>query len=305
MKKLFIIIITLTMLLCSCQNKEVIATINDKEIYLSDIEDDITFIMNYNKYDSESKKAYDIAFQSALDAYLIDYMCYLEMQELGLEYKEDYYSMSYETLIDAHGSSQKLNTFIKSLGLDEDYITELCKRHARKATLTEYMVSSIEIPEEDILQYYIENASDFKEENVRSLYTLYFPTYNDAINALEEIESVGFINYYNQQETEQTTSYYFYFEHVSMDELGNDGEKIFALNSGEYYNTPVLCNVGYALFYVDNIIENYQYTYEEMKEVIKEAMIDLKENDILASYFEDLNKKYTVKLAKQQNSHRN
>ena len=43
-------------------------------------------------------------------------------------------------------------------------------------------------------------------------------------------------------------------------------------------------------------IDNYKYSYDEMKEAIEEALIEDEENEVLNKFFEDINKDYNVEI---------
>jgi hypothetical protein len=302
--------LTLVIIMCICtftacgdnrkNSKEVIATVNGVEIYMSDIADDITFYTKLNNVDMSNPDIERAVVLEILNTYLIDYTCQAELDAMGMKYNSDYYGASYETLIEAYGSESKLVSFIKGLGLNKEYIENLCRKQARKATLSEYIVSKVEIPEEDILTYYIENTDAFTTEEARTMYSIYYKTEEEANAALEIINTQGFVEFFNAQNTETTNSlYHIKFESVTADEFKNSpqiSEILFALPEGTYHPLPIKCNVGYVLIYVDAIKPNYTFSYDEMKEAIEEVLKEERGDQALQKFFEDLNTKYNVEI---------
>ena len=292
----------LSLCLTGCQNKsskEVLATVNGNKIYMSEIEDDITFyskINNLNLNDPETKKKVVL---DVLNTYLIDYTCKAELDALGMQYKSEYYGASYETLVEAYGSESQLISFIRSLGLNKEYVEEICRKQARKATLSEYIISKITIPEEEVLQYYIENNSDFTTEEARTMYSIYYSTVEEATMALSIINDMGFKEFFKAQDTNPDSLYHILFESVTKEEFAsspNIQTILFGLEEGTYHSEPIACNVGYVLIYVDKIKTNYTFTYDEMKEAIEEVLIDELADQELQKFFEELNSKYKVEI---------
>ena len=280
-------------------SKEVIAKVNGVEIYMSDIADDITFYTNINNVDMSNPDVERAVVLEILNTYLIDYTCKAELDALGMQYKSDYYGASYETLVEAYGSESSLVGFVKQLGLNKEYIENLCRKQARRSTLSEYIVSNIEIPEEEVLTYYIENTEAFKTEEARAMYSIYYKTEEEAKAALEEINTQGFVNFYKAQDEITNSLYHIKFESVTKDEFAsnpNIAEILFALPANTYHPIPIKCNVGFVLIYVDEIKTNYTFTYDEMKEAIEEVLKDEKGDEELAKFFENLNTKYNIEI---------
>ena len=283
----------------ACGKNEVLATIDGNKIYMSDIEKDITFITAIGEVDVNDQKAYDAMVLDILNTYMIDYMCKEELERRGLKYNTDYYGAAYETLIDAYGSEKKLLSVIEGFGLDRSYIEELCRKQARKATLCEELVKDVEIPEEDVLQYYIENSEEFVVDYVRSFYFVTFKDKTVAEAALKEMESIGFMEYYNKQETEKTADYFDKLEHFESDYFPKSASAIlFNMKIGSHYPEALstFANSGYSIFYCYEEIDNYKYTYDEMKAAIEEALKEDEENAILEKFFNDINEDYEVEI---------
>ena len=297
---LFLVIIMASMMLfsmASCAKQEAIAIVNGDVVYMSDIQDDITLMMEMEGIDKNDTDKYNALVYDVLNSYVMDYICAKEMEELGLKYKSSYYGASYESLVEAYGSESKLIKFMKSIGLDREYIEDLCRKQARKATLVEYFASTIELTDEELLAYYIENTKDFTFQNVRDMSSLYFSTKEEAITAIEKIKEIGFDEYYNLQETsEKTTLYHIKFEHVAKEDFPENMSKIlWDLEIGSY-SEPLPCSVGYTIIRIDGQTDEYTYPFEAMKESIEEVLIDEKTDEYLAEYFEELKKKYKVEV---------
>ena len=292
------------LLLCftGCQSKgskEVVATVNGNNIYMSEIEDDILFYSKINNLDLNNPETKRTVVLDVLNTYLIDYTCKAELDALGMQYKSEYYGASYETLIEAYGSEANLISFIRSLGLNKEYVEEICRKQARKATLSEYIISKITIPEEEVLQYYIENSADFTTEEARTMYSIYYKTIEEATMALSIINDMGFKEFFKEQDSNPDSLYHILFESVTKEEFASSPNVqtiLFGLEEGTYHNEPIPCNVGYVLIYVDDIKTNYTFTYDEMKDAIEEVLIDELADQELQKFFEELNTKYKVNI---------
>lgn len=307
MKRILSIVLVVVMCIfvfTACSNngkndKEVIATVNGVEIYMSDIADDITFYTKLNDVDMSNPEVERAVVLEILNTYLIDYTCQAELDAMGMQYNSEYYGASYETLIEAYGSEANLVSFIKSLGLNKEYIETLCRKQARKSTLSEYIISKIEVPEKDVLQYYIENTDAFTAEEARTMYSIYYKTEEEAQTALNEINTQGFINFFNAQSEETNSLYHIKFESVTADEFASSpkvAEILFALPEGTYHPLPIECNVGYVLIYVDAIKSDYTFSYDEMKEAIEEVLREEMGDEALQKFFEGLNEKYKIEI---------
>lgn len=283
----------------ACGKNEVLATIDGNKIYMSDIERDIKFITAIGEVDVNDQKAYDAMVLDILNTYMIDYMCKEELESRGLKYSSEAYGSAYASLIDVYGSEKKLISVIESFGLDRSYIEELCRKQARKSTLCEELVKDVTIPEEDVLQYYIENSEKFKADYVRSFYFLTFKDKSVAEAALKEIEIIGFMDYYNKQTTEKTADYFDKLEHFESDYFPQSAAAIlFNIKVGSYHPEALstFANSGYSIFYCYEEIDNYKYTYDEMKEAIEEALREDSESEILEEFFEKINETYKVEI---------
>lgn len=294
---IFIMISMMLLSIASCAKQEAIAIVNNDTVYMSDIEDDIALMMAMEGVDKNDTEKYNALVYEVLNAYVMDYICAKEMEELGLKYKSSYYGASYESLIEAYGSEAKLIKFMKSIGLNREYIEDLCRKQARKATLVEYFASTIKLTDEELLTYYIENTKDFTFTNVRDLSSLYFSTQEEALTAMEKIKEIGFDEYYNLQETnEKTTLYHIKFEHVAKADFPeNMGNLLWTLEIGTY-SEPLPCSVGYTIIRIDGETDEYTYPFEAMKDAIEEVLIDEKTDEYLEKYFEELKEKYQVEV---------
>ena len=281
----------------SCAKQEAIAIVNGDVVYMSDIEDDITLMMEMEGVDKNDTEKYNALVYEVLNSYVMDYICAKEMEALGLKYKSEYYGASYESLVEAYGSESKLIKFMKSIGLDREYIEDLCRKQARKATLVEYFASTFKLTEEELLAYYIENTKDFTFKDVRDMSSLYFAKQEEALAAIEKIKEIGFDEYYNLQETdEKTTLYHIKFEHVAKDDFPeNMATILWALEIGAY-SEPLPCSVGYTIIRIDGETAEYTYPFEAMKDSIEEVLIDDKTDEYLEKYFEELQEKYKVEV---------
>ena len=303
-KKSSFILIALTIIIAlfssSCKSKnesEIVATINGENIYMYQIQDDLDFVIGIKKIDESNEDQYKSIVVEVVNAYMIDLMCQRELDAWGMTYNPDYYGASKETLVEAYGSEQALLNKLASFGLDENYLDKVCKNQANKATLNEYIASQVIVKEEDILQYYIENSGSFKADEVRGMWALFFQTEEEAKTALLDIENVGFVEYFNQQDVLSTTLAHVKFDTVTQDEFPDDlGEALFSLEINTYHKSPIKCNLGYALIYVDRIEKEYTFTYEEMKDSIETVLTDEAVDLALEEYFDNLNKKYDVKF---------
>lgn len=296
-----LLIISAILPVCACKQKTneniVVAMLDGEEILISDLQDDITFVLGVQNISEKETEKYQAAIYSAIEAYILDRMCQKEMESIGLTYKSEYYDSSMETLINSYGGYDKLLAKIRSLGLTEEYLNKVCQSYARQATLTEYVASQTTVNEADVLQYYIENTDSFKADEVRGMYAIFFKTEQDAEAALAEMESIGFVEYYNKPKEEKTTLDQVYFKNITKDEFPDElGEAIFSLDLNTYYKEPIKCNLGYTLIFVDHIERNYVFTYDEMKEYIKEVMQDELEDQLITEFFEELNEKHHVEI---------
>ena len=284
----------------ACGNKDnVIAKIDDVEIKMSDIEKDIKFISQMDQYNLDEEGQYDQMVMDVLNTYMIDYMCKEELERLGMKYSDEYYGAAYETLIEAYGSEKKLVDFIKTLGLDREYLEELCRKEARKATLCEYLIKNVEIPESEILAYYIENSETFTVDLVRSFYFLTFKNKADADAALEDIRTNGFLPYFEAQSTLATADYFDKLEHFEKDAFPTSAANIlFGMSVGTFYDEAIstFANSGYSIFYCYEEIADYKFSYDEMKVAIEEALREDEEDAILENFFDEINKDYTVEI---------
>jgi hypothetical protein len=266
---------------------------------MADIENDIKFLMAVQGLTERSGEKYDAIVLTALNSYLMDYMCNKELESRNLKYSSEYYGAAYESLMENYGSEAALIEYIKSLGLNKRYLEDMCKKQARQSTLTEYLARNIEISEETVLQYYIENSKDFSVDEVRNLFTLYYKTEEQAKAALQQIAATSFMAHYQKQDNESTkdTVYYCEFKSVTKDQFPtNMGTILFELEAGTYYGEPIPCNIGYAIIYVNSITKDYTFTYDEMKDYIEEALRDDMLDEELEKYFNSLNEKYSVEI---------
>ena len=116
---------------------------------------------------------------------------------------------------------------------------------------------------------------------------------------MEEIKTIGFMEYYNKQETEKTADYFDKLEHFESDYFPQSASAIlFNIKVGSYHSEALstFSNSGYSIFYCYEEIEDYKYTYDEMKAAIKEALIEDEESKVLEQFFENINKDYEVEI---------
>ena len=282
--------------MASCSKKEPIAIINGDYIYMSDIEDDLTLMSAMENITKDDAEAYSALIYQVLNAYVMDYICNKEMEALGLKYKSSYYGASYESLTEAYGGDAKLIKFMKSIGLDREYVEDLCRRQAKQATLVEYFASTITMSDEELLTYYIENVDEFTFTDLRNLSSVYFSTKTEADAALTKINEIGFDAYYQLQETEPTTLYHIKFDHVDRGDFPTStGDVIWAVEVGQFTD-PIPCSVGYTIIKIDGIVDSHTYSFDEMKEAIEEILLDVKTDEYLEKYFEELKIKYKVEV---------
>lgn len=308
MKKLIaylLIIITIVLCFTACgkNDDEVIAKVNGIEIKMSEIEDDIKFVSKYGNVNMDDQKAVDAMIYDVLNTYLIDYMCKEELTALGMTYNRDYYKASYASLIEAYGSEDALVKHLKTFGLDREYIDQLCIKQARKATLSEYIIEkykeTLKIEESEVLQYYIENTEAFKTEEVRTFYFLTFKEKSSADTAMQDIQSGGFMTYYDAQSSLQTCDYFGILSHYEKSYFPTSvATQLFAMEVETVYPEPLSTfqNSGYTILYLSESIKNYTFTYDEMKESIEEVIIELEVDEYLKTFFEELNNKYKVQI---------
>ena len=302
---LIIVIATLTVCFTGCGNKnsdQVIATVNGVEIKMSEIEDDIKFVSKYGEVNMDDQKAVDAMILDILNTYLIDYMCNEELKALGMTYNRDYYKASYASLVDAYGNEETLISHVKSFGLDREYIENLCIKQARKATLSEYLTEeytkNLKIEEADILQYYIENTNAFKVDEVRTFYFLTFKTKDMANDAIEDINTNGFMSYYESQSTLQICDYFGILNHYEKSYFPSSvATKLFSMEVGTYTEPlSTFQDSGYTILYLSEAIEDYTFSYDEMKESIQEGLIEVEVDEYISDFFKKLNEKYEVNI---------
>ena len=298
-------IATLTVCFTGCGNKnsdQVIATVNGVEIKMSEIEDDIKFVSKYGEVNMDDQKAVDAMILDILNTYLIDYMCNEELKALGMTYNRDYYKASYASLVDAYGNEETLISHVKSFGLDREYIENLCIKQARKATLSEYLTEeykkNLKIEEADILQYYIENTNAFKVDEVRTFYFLTFKTKDMANDAIEDIKINGFMSYYESQSTLQVCDYFGVLNHYEKSYFPSSvATKLFSMDVGTYTEPlSTFQDSGYTILYLSEAIEDYTFSYDEMKEYIQEGLIEVEVDEYISDFFKKLNEKYEVDI---------
>jgi hypothetical protein len=302
---LIIVIATLTVCFTGCGNNnsdQVIATVNGVEIKMSEIEDDIKFVSKYGEVNMDDQKAVDAMILDILNTYLIDYMCNEELKTLGMTYNRDYYKASYASLVDAYGNEETLISHVKSFGLDREYIENLCIKQARKATLSEYLTEeytkNLKIEEADILQYYIENTNAFKVDEVRTFYFLTFKTKDMANDAIEDIKTNGFMSYYESQSTLQVCDYFGILNHYEKSYFPSSvATKLFSMEVGTYTEPlATFQGSGYTILYLSEAIEDYTFSYDEMKESIQEGLIEVEVDEYISDFFKKLNEKYEVNI---------
>ena len=304
---LLLLVVVMTMMsLVGCGNKEtdqVIATVNGNEIKMSEIQEDIKFVSAIGGFDVNNPEEYDAMIYEIINTYLIDYMCKEELTSRGQTYNKDYFSAAYSDLVDAYGSETALINYVKSFGLDKSYIEELCVKQARKATLSEILVEeykkNISFEEAEILQYYIENTSAFKADEVRTFYFLTYEKKDDAEAALADVMANGFMAYYEAQKELQTCDFYGVLSHYEKSYFPDSAANIlFAMEAGTVYEKPISTfqGSGYTIMYLSEVIENYTFTYDEMKEAIEEGLIETEVDEYMKDFFEKLSEKYVVEI---------
>lgn len=303
---MIVVLMTLTTFVGCGGNKDkdqVIATVNGNEIKMSEIQQDIKFVSMINKVDVNDKTSYDTMIYEIINTYLIDYMCKEELSSLGMTYNKDYYNAAYADLVEAYGNEEILINHIKQFGLDKSYIENLCMKQARKATLSEKLVEeykkTISFDEAEILQYYIENTNAFKADEVRTFYFLTYEKKDDAEAALEDIKVNGFMPYYDAQKELQTCDFYGVLSHYEKTYFPESAANIlFAMENGTVYEKPISTfkGSGYTIMYLSETIENYTFTYDEMKEAIEEGLIETEVDEYLKGFFEKLSQKYVVEI---------
>ncbi len=308
MKKIlciFLVCITIFSLVACDEHKndEVVATVDGVNIYMSDIEQDIAFVSKMANVDMSNQSSVDKMMLDIIETYLLDYLCKMEMEELGITYNKDYYAASYEILIETYGNEERLLNAMAEFGIDKAYLEEQCKKQARRATLSEYVIEeykkNLDITEEMVLTYYIENSSEFVAEEVRTIYYLSFSDKADATKALEEINSTGFMTYFEAEEEKESTDFYGIMEHCEKGWFPTSiGNILFNLPVGTHYPDLLATfqNAHYTIMYVHESISDYKFTYDEMKESIKEALTENAVDQYMLTFFDNLNKKHAIEV---------
>ena len=302
-----LISILITLVGCKDKDEDVIAMIDDHEIYMSDIEDDITFLSQMLNIDTSDQTAVDNLVMDVIETYFLDYVCKTTLEELGLTYNKDYYGASYEMLIEAYGSEATLIKTVQSFGLEKTYLEELCKKQARRATLTEYLTETykktLNITDEDVLTYYIQNSESFTVDEVRTFYYLAFASKDEATAALAEISQNGFMAYYEAEDKseqgEGRTAFYGVLEHCEKNWFPTTiGTVLFNLPVGTHYPEPlgIFSDAGYAILYAYESLNNYKFTYDEMKDSLKEALIEDAVDKYLEDFFTNINERHEVAI---------
>jgi hypothetical protein len=169
--------------------------------------------------------------------------------------------------------------------------------------LSEYIIEkykeTLKIEESEVLQYYIENTEAFKTEEVRTFYFLTFKEKSSADAAMQDIQSGGFMTYYEAQSSLQTCDYFGILSHYEKSYFPTSiATQLFAMEVETVYPEPLSTfqNSGYTILYLSESIKNYTFTYDEMKESIEEVIIELEVDEYLKTFFEELNNKYKVQI---------
>ena len=307
---ILLLILCCTILLPACEqhrDSDVLATINGREVTWGDIKDDVAFVAGTTGV-AEDDVEYESIVADVLNSFLIDIMCEMECETRGVQYDRAYYGQCLLSLYGAHGSEEALLKKLKSFGLDHSYAEKVCRKQALKAALYADVISKIEIEESELVEYYFTHMSEFRYEEVRDIYTVYYGNEADAKEALEIVSDSGFLAFYEQVDVSdegvigpnEKAIYKTRFPKVTKDEFDKSvADLIFGITDQSYYPEPIQCTVGYFLVFVDGVYTDYTFSYDEMAPYIEEALIEARADDVAKQFFADLNERYNVQILEQ------
>lgn len=165
MKKIILIVLTISMLLCSCGGGNYVAKAGGEEIsegefrfYLSSIKSqmsgtELATDADWLNQEIEGMRAIDVAKDLALEM-ASQNIAYIKIaKNLGLELSEADLAVAEELkrgFIAQYGSESLFKSYLEILGVEEDFIDMLCQSQIYSEKLMELAIEEDPITEEDI-----------------------------------------------------------------------------------------------------------------------------------------------------------
>ena len=298
------------------KGKTVLAKVDDVKITKADVDAELYYTLNYYKstYGEDFETNEELMDtlkeeRTSVINYLINEKVVLSKQkELGVEYSDKDLEKDAKEQVQAYkdyyGDEDTYKEFLNSYGFNEESFKEYWKTKLLVNKIVEAMVADVTVSDEEIQEYYNKNIDNFKVNAGADVKHIVF---TDKETGKED--AVAARELYLQGKTLE--------EIAEMDEfkdkciVENLGHQDFENNStlvAEFVqgfknlpegqiSEPVQTSYGYHLILTSNINnEEKTQSLDEVKDVVKETVLQNKKNDEYNNKLEEYKKSMEIKI---------
>lgn len=260
-----------------CQNKEIVASVGDKNITKDEL---------YQRLVEQNGK-------QVLDSLITEKIIGLEVEKQKIEISEEDLEKEMQKIVDYYGGEDAFNQTLESAGYSIDSLKKDVKTNLEVKKLLE---PSIEVTEDEMKQYFEDNKDQFaQKEQVKASHIL--------VDSLEKAQEVKDKLASGEDFAELAKEYS--LDTSNKDQGGELGyivkgkmvpefeEAVFSMEVGEI-SDPVKTDYGYHIIKVEEKKEAKEANYEESKDKIKDVLMEQKLPDEYNTWMEEKEKEYKV-----------
>lgn len=242
--------------------------------------------------------------EKILDQLVEEALLVQEAARLKVKVSQDEVNKEFEefrkTLENQFGSKEKMDTEIANLKLSMDDLRAFIERYLVLQAVYKKVTEKIDVPVEDMQKYYEEHKDDFKEEESVQARHILVSKKEDAEKILAELKAgadfVELAKKYSQDPGSKDNGGDLgkFGRHDMVEEFG---KVAFSLAPGTISDI-VKTDFGYHIIRVEAKYPEKQLTFDEVKDQIKEIMLEEKRSQEFDKYLKDLQAKAKINRSK-------
>lgn len=303
MKKGFVLLILLVLLaasFCGCA-KKVAATVNGKEIYLSEVEKELESLKakHAELFKGAKGKEYEKTFkENILDSMIEKELVVQEAKKQGIKVSEKEVESRYNQMKKMFPSTKSFEEALKKAGLTPSKFKVRLREQILMDKIWTKVTKGIEVTEEEMAKYYEKNKDRFKEpEKVKTRHII-LGSEKEAKDILKKLKDGGdFAKLAKKYSMDTATK----DQGGSLDWMTREqlapefADAAFRLNPGEI-SEVVKTQYGFHIIKLEEKKTEHQKSFEEAKEQVKQELLRERQTKKYQAWVKKLRKKAKIKI---------